>query len=102
MAKSKKKPAKAANRNAKPKEPQKRRSLMSAGTQQAQQRKRGSLKEYFKGVRLEMKKVVWPTKKELGQYTALVLVACSFFALAFWAIDTGFLAALKQLLGISM
>ena len=25
-------------------------------------KKRGSMKEYFKGVKLEMKKVVWPTK----------------------------------------
>lgn len=74
----------------------------AAAASKPKKKERRSLKEYFKGVRLEMKKVVWPTKKELGQYTALVLVACSFFALAFWAIDTGFLAALKQLLGISM
>lgn len=65
-------------------------------------KKRGSLKEYFKGVKLEMKKVVWPTKQELGSYTAVVLAACAFFALAFWAIDSGFLAALKGLLGITM
>ena len=65
-------------------------------------REKGRFREYFKGVRLEMKKVVWPTRKELWQYTGLVLVACAFFALAFWAIDTGFLAILKQLLGISM
>jgi preprotein translocase subunit SecE len=65
-------------------------------------KQKGRLKEYFKGVRLEMKKVVWPTKKELSQYAALVIVACAFFAVAFWAIDTGFLAILKQLLGISM
>ena len=65
-------------------------------------KEKGRFKEYFKGVRLEMKKVVWPTKKELSQYAALVIIACAFFAVAFWAIDTGFLAELKQLLGISM
>ena len=48
-------------------------------------KKRGSMKEYFKGVKLEMKKVVWSTKKELGSFTALV----------FWAVDTGVLAAIK-------
>ena len=26
-------------------------------------KKRGSMKEYFKGVKLEMKKVVWPTEE---------------------------------------
>ncbi|MFQ8602933.1 MAG: preprotein translocase subunit SecE [Anaerovoracaceae bacterium] len=58
-------------------------------------RKRGSLKEYFKGVKLEMKKVVWPTKKELGSFTAVVLATCAAFALVFWAVDTGVLAAIK-------
>lgn len=65
-------------------------------------REKRSLKEYFKGVRIEMKKVVWPTKKEMGAYTAVVFVTCAFFALAFWAIDSGFLAILKGLLGIKM
>lgn len=65
-------------------------------------RKKGGLKEYFKGVKVEMKKVVWPTKKELGSFTVVVLATCAVFALAFWAIDTGFLAILKGLLGITM
>lgn len=65
-------------------------------------REKRNLKEYFKGVRLEMKKVVWPTQKEMWSYTAVVLVACAFFALAFWAIDSGFLAILKTLLGITI
>ena len=58
-------------------------------------KKRGSMKEYFKGVKLEMKKVVWPTKKELGSFTAVVLATCAAFALVFWAVDTGVLAAIK-------
>lgn len=72
--------------------------------QQAASRKREkrSFKEYIKGVKLEMKKVVWPTKKELGAYTITVLASCAFFALAFWLVDTGFLAVLKGLLGINM
>ena len=59
-------------------------------------RKKGSVKEYFKGVKLEMKKVVWPTKKELGSFTAVVLVTCAAFAVVFWAVDTGVLAAIKD------
>ena len=74
-----------------------------AMNQQSQpKKKRASLKEYFKGVKLEMKKVIWPTKQELGSYTVVVLVTCLVFALAFWAIDSGFLAILKTLLGINM
>jgi preprotein translocase subunit SecE len=76
----------------------------TAAQRQANQpkRQRGSLKEYFKGVRLEMKKVVWPTKSELWSYTGVVIAMSVFFAVAFWAIDSGVLAALKGLLGITM
>lgn len=65
-------------------------------------KKKGGMREYFKGVRLEMKKVTWPTKKELGSYTIIVIGTCVVFSLAFWAIDSGFLLVLKKLLGISM
>lgn len=63
-------------------------------------RKKGRWKEYFRGVRLEMKKVIWPTGKELGSYTIVVLLTCAFFALLFWAVDTGVLAALRGIFGI--
>mgnify|MGYP000063785842 CR=1 FL=1 len=65
-------------------------------------KKRGSLKDYFKGVKVEMKKVVWPTRKELGSYTVAVLVTCAVFALAFWGIDSGFLAILRAFWVLTM
>ena len=65
-----------------------------AAAKQTSNRQR-AMKEYFKGVKLEMKKVVWPTKKELGSFTAVVLATCAAFALVFWAVDTGVLAAIK-------
>lgn len=77
-----------------------RRAQQMAGSKKNKEKK--GIREYFKGVRLEMKKVVWPTKKELGAYTVIVLTTCVVFAVAFWLIDTGFLAALKGLLGINM
>ena len=67
----------------------------AAATQSKKPRQKGRIKEYFKGVKLEMKKVVWPTKKEMGSFTAVVLITCAAFALAFWAIDSGVLAAIK-------
>lgn len=92
-----------ANRkNTKPEPAPKTAQNKAAQAQQKQKKKRGSLKEYFKGVRLEMKKVVWPTKSELWSYTGVVIAACIFFAVAFWAIDSGVLAALKGLLGVTM
>jgi len=67
----------------------------AASTNTKNKKKRGGIKEYFKGVKLEMKKVVWPTKKELGSFTTVVLITCAAFALVFWAVDSGVLAAIK-------
>jgi len=51
-------------------------------------------KDYFKGVFTEMKKVSWPSKKDLYKYTLVVIVVCAAFALLFWLLDTAFLALL--------
>ena len=61
--------------------------------------KRPSFKERFKGTKIELKKVVWPTKKELTSYTLVVIAICALFALLFWIIDTGTLAALRAIIG---
>ena len=68
----------------------------------APKKQRTSIREYFRGIKAEMKKVVWPTKKELGSYTVIVLITCTFFGVGFWLIDTGVLAALKAVLGITL
>jgi preprotein translocase subunit SecE len=65
-------------------------------------RQKGRMKEYFKGVKLETKKVVWPTRKELLSYTIVVLFTCAFFALMIWGVDSAFLAALSKILGIEI
>jgi len=60
-----------------------------------------SIKEYFRGVKIETKKVVWPTRKELISYTGVVLLTCVALSLAIWAVDSAFLASLKYVLNIS-
>ena len=67
-----------------------------------EKKKKGSTREYWKGVKQEMSKVIWPTKKELGAFTVVVICTCAAFALAFWGIDSGFLAILKAVLGITL
>ena len=66
------------------------------------QGKKGGLIAYLKGVRQEFKKVVWPTREELTTDTVVVFACVIFFAVAFWLVDTGFLAALKGILGITL
>ena len=65
-----------------------------------EKKKRGKFGDYYKGVKTEMKKVVWPTKKEVASYTGIV--TCAIFALGFWLIDTGVLAALRAVLGVTL
>jgi len=65
-------------------------------------KKRPNAGEYFKGVKTEMKKVIWPSRKELFSYTAVVIFTCVAFALIFWGFDSAFLALLKAVLNISI
>ena len=71
----------------------------AAARANAANKKNTSAKEYFKGVRTELSKVVWPTRKELGTFTGVVISVCTFFSLAFWAIDSAVLLALKAVIG---
>ena len=65
-------------------------------------RQRVSLGEYLHGVRTEIKKVVWPTKKEMGSFTVVVVLACTFFSIMFFAVDYVVLTALKTVLNINL
>lgn len=73
-----------------------------ATRQQSGKKEKGGIISFFRGVRQELKKVVWPTKEELTTDTIVVIACVVFFAVAFWLIDTGFLAALKGILGITL
>lgn len=65
-------------------------------------KKKEGLRGYFKGVRLELKKVVWPTREELISYTWVVVLFCTVLALGFWAVDSACGIALQKLLGITI
>lgn len=67
-----------------------------------EKKEKGGVIAFLKGVRQELKKVVWPTREELTTDTIVVVACVAFFALAFWLIDTGFLAALKGILGVTL
>lgn len=56
--------------------------------------------KYFKDLKSEFKKVVWPSKKTVVNNTSVVLVAMIFSGLAIWGIDSAFAAALKSLLNL--
>lgn len=64
--------------------------------------KNESAADFFTGVKQELSKVVWPTRKELISYTVVVIATCAAFAIGFWLLDMGILEILKQLLGITL
>ena len=43
--------------------------------------------EFFKGVKKEMSKVTWPTKDELKESTAIVIVVCLILAAFTYVVD---------------
>jgi preprotein translocase subunit SecE len=45
--------------------------------------------EFFKGARLELRKVVWPLKKETMQITLVVFVMVILVAVYMWIVDWG-------------
>jgi len=50
----------------------------------------GRSKDFFKGCWSELKKVHWPTKKEVIRYTGVVIVTCLIAALFLYIFDKGF------------
>lgn len=50
---------------------------------------------YFKGVRAELRKVIWPTKKELSNYTIVVFVTTAALTVVIWGLDLVFKNLLK-------
>lgn len=44
--------------------------------------------QFIRDVRLEMKKVSWPTRAEVTSTTVVVLIAVVFFSLYLWGVDT--------------
>ncbi|MCK8061690.1 MULTISPECIES: preprotein translocase subunit SecE [unclassified Fusibacter] len=55
---------------------------------QAVQQKTG--KKYFKGVISETKKVIWPTRKELVKYVAVVVTFSAMASFGIWVADIAF------------
>ena len=53
---------------------------------------------FFKEVRVEMKKVVWPTKKQLINNTSVVIVCILTIGIAIWLLDAGFSVLFKEVL----
>lgn len=54
---------------------------------------------FLKDVVVEMKRVTWPTKKELTRYTLIVLGTVLFISVFFAVVDLGISSLLRLILG---
>ncbi len=57
-------------------------------------------KGFFKGVLAEMKKVTWPTKKELINFEIVVLVFSLIATITIWIFDILFSTGISQLVSM--
>ena len=61
--------------------------------------KGAAFREMLKEARIELRKVVWPTRVETGQTTAIVVVVVLIVALILWALDSLFAWIISSLIG---
>ncbi len=55
--------------------------------------------KFFKDVWKELKKVNWPSRKELMQHTAVVIASIAIVAIVVWIMDLGLGSMLNMILG---
>ncbi|SHF82507.1 preprotein translocase subunit SecE [Caldanaerobius fijiensis DSM 17918] len=56
--------------------------------------------KFYREVKAEMKKVTWPTREQVTQYTTLILVLIASMTLIFWLADSLFVFLLRKILGV--
>jgi len=66
----------------------------------AEKAKKGGLKKYLKDLKSEIKKVVWPSRKQVVNNTGVVMTVMFITGMFLFAIDTGLAAVVKALLSI--
>jgi len=71
----------------------------AASRAQNSKKKGGGIKGFFKGVFAELKKVHWPTRKQLITYTGVVIFAVLIMAVVISAFDWIITGLLSLILG---
>jgi preprotein translocase subunit SecE len=56
------------------------------------------VQRFFHDIRIELKKVTWPSRRELLVYTGVVITVILVIGVFFWILDTGFTALLKLII----
>ncbi len=59
-----------------------------------------NLIKFLGDVRVELKRVVWPSRRQTAVYTAVVLAACAFVSVLLYVVDTSISYLFRWLLGL--
>jgi preprotein translocase subunit SecE len=78
---------------------ERRAAVASARTGTGPKRSRTTVKQFMKDVRLELKKVQWPTRQEMISYTVVVLIAVVVLTSLVFAMDLAFSKAVLHIFG---
>ncbi len=57
------------------------------------------LKQFWNDARVELRKVIWPTRRETGMTTLVVFVFTASAGVFFWLVDLGLAWAMRHLTG---
>ena len=74
--------------------------VKSKAAGKSEKSKRGGVKKYLRDLSSELKKVVWPSRKQVINNTGVVLTVMAIMALFLFGIDTGLGAAIRALLNL--
>lgn len=65
-----------------------------------EKKKKGGMRKWFRELKAELKKVVWPTRKQVVNNTGVVLSIMVAMALFLFGVDSGLGAAIQAILKI--
>ncbi len=85
---------------AKKADPKEANTKKASKKENAPAKKKGGIKKYFRDLRSEIKKVVWPSREKVVNNTGVVLAVIVVVGLFLFGIDTGLSYAVKALLSI--
>ncbi|WP_295093281.1 preprotein translocase subunit SecE [Ruminococcus sp.] len=69
----------------------------TSSEKKSEKKEGGKIRKWFKDLKIEFKKVVWPTKKTVMTNTSVVLSVIVATAILVGLIDQGFYAALRSI-----
>ncbi len=64
-------------------------------SEKTEKKKPGKIRKWFKDLKIEFKKVVWPSKKTVADNTSVVLGVIALSAVLVGLLDTGFLELMR-------